>query len=322
MVDASEPARSQLGHRVHAGLLLVRAPLVTRDLTSFEKAFHLYQRRLNERLALPFTRYFYFKKGTPADLEWKRKIKDRRTPARDIGLYHAYTDESWNDEVAVGARESEVDHQVEALVHDAETSGLPADEEMGEKRKEAVDRPCPRLTEADRQGDLASLNRRLDRTLYLLARKPDGRWRFPAAELLRRESLHQVRAPAPPSILASPSRADLIECGLSGLMRIDQATERIIVQTGGVNVNTWVVGHAPVGHYTFQYRPAGANATTDAEHVPETTYFMKARIMAGQANLSDNRLGFSEFRWLCKDEIQPVVTPGYWSAIRRMLADR
>ena len=200
-VDPSEPVRSLLGHRVHAGLLLVRAPLVTRDLTSFEKAFYLYQRRLNERLALPFTRYFYFKKGTPADLEWKRKIKDRRTAARDIGRYHAYSDESWNDEVRVGAKESEVEHQVDALVHDAETSGLPPDEEMGEKRKEAVDRPFPRVTEADRQGHLDSLNRRLDRTLYLLARKPDGRWRLPAAELLRRESLHQVWK------LSSPSRA-------------------------------------------------------------------------------------------------------------------
>ncbi|KAK1821451.1 hypothetical protein LTR12_004175 [Friedmanniomyces endolithicus] len=106
-------------YQLLASPVLSRPPLLTRDLTSFEKAYYLYQKRLNERLALPFTRYFYYKKGTPGDAEWKRKIKVRKTPARDIGVYAAYGDEGWNDEVLVGDRTAERESVVEALVRDA-----------------------------------------------------------------------------------------------------------------------------------------------------------------------------------------------------------
>lgn len=190
MLQASAP---QPTYRINAGILLTRPPQITRELTPFEKAFYLYQRRLNERLALPFTRYFYYQKGTPADVDWKRKMKERPTPARDIGMYNAYSKEGWNDEVLVGAPESETEHQMEALLKDAETMGNDA-EESSESKKEKMPRPMPRVTEADRTGDERSLARRLDRTLYLLAKGAQGRWRFPTDELAYRESLHHVSA--------------------------------------------------------------------------------------------------------------------------------
>jgi large subunit ribosomal protein L46 len=202
-------------YRLLASTVLSRPPLLTRELSSFEKAFYLYQKRLNERLSLPFTRYFYFKKGTPADIEWKRKQKARKTAARDIGIYSGYGDEAWNDEVLVGDRTAEPTSQVEALIRDAEgkdimdakpvgdaeTAGqeIAGDAREGEsvsqeigQQKIACERPLPRITEADRQGDLRSLNRKLDRSLYLLVQKEDGRWRFPQDRVYGRENLHQV----------------------------------------------------------------------------------------------------------------------------------
>ena len=101
-------------------MVVSRPPLLTRPLTAFEKAYHLYNRRLNERLALPFTRYFYYKKGTPQDGEWKRKIRARNTAARDIGSYSGYGDEAWNDEVLVGSKLGEWEHTVEQVIRDAE----------------------------------------------------------------------------------------------------------------------------------------------------------------------------------------------------------
>lgn len=196
--------------------MLSRPPLLTRELTSFEKAFYLYQKRLNERLALPFTRYFYYKKGTPADVEWKRKQKARKSASRDIGVYSGYGDEAWNDEVLVGDQTAEPERMVEALIRDAEgketvdakpvgdveTGGqeVSGDEEAGEGvRKEvgqqvAIERPLPRITEADRTGDLRSLSRKLDRALYLLVKTKDGRWRFPEDRVYGRENLHQVHS--------------------------------------------------------------------------------------------------------------------------------
>lgn len=212
---AAHSTRPFPSYALHAGILLTRAPLLTRPLSSFEAAYFLYQRRLNERLALPFTRYFYFKKDTPADVEWKRKAKDRRTPAREIGAYDAYGRTAWADELLVGAPESAPEWQVAALLQDAEVPGAGAGagvavtgaaDGLADKNAVALvetgievaarapdaDRPMSRQTAADRAGDATSLDRLLDRTLYLLVRSADGRWVLPSVRLLPRENLHQV----------------------------------------------------------------------------------------------------------------------------------
>ena len=181
-------------YQLKASVILSRPPLLTRDLTPFEKSYFLYQRRLNERLALPFTRYFYYQRGTPADIEWKRKMKERKTPARDIGVYNAYGDEGWNDELLVGDRVSEPEEQVERLLRDAEVEVKQRDIE-GEGdvvKKEQVERPMPRVTKADEAGDKKSLNRALQKTLHLVVKSRKGEWGFPSADLAKLESLHTV----------------------------------------------------------------------------------------------------------------------------------
>ena len=181
-------------YKIRASVLLSRPPILTRTLTPFEKSYFLYQRRLNERLALPFTRYFYYAKGTPGDVEWKRKIRERKTAARDIGAYSAYGDEGWNDELMVGSEISEPEHQVDSLLKDAEVEVKEQDlQREGEVvKKEEVERPMPRITDADVEGDFKSLNRALERTLYLVVKGMTGRWTFPAAVLNKKESLHTV----------------------------------------------------------------------------------------------------------------------------------
>lgn len=166
--------------------------MVTRDLEPFEKAFYLYQKRLNERQALPFTKYFYFKRGTPLDEDWKKKIQERRTPARDIGNYNAYAKDAWNDELLLGAQESEPEHQVEMLVRDAESTANATSQDTS--KKEEIPRPHPRVTEADKKGDHKSLNRLLPKTLYLLVKSKEGQWKFPSSPVEVNETLRQVRS--------------------------------------------------------------------------------------------------------------------------------
>lgn len=188
-------------YKLQAGIVLSRPPQITRDLHPFESAYFFYQRRLNERLALPFTRYFYFKKGTPADIEWKRKQKERITPARDIGLYHAYGKEAWNDELLVDAKESETEHQVQALLSDAESpaigggpeAGVEVGAEQAASKRVEVEKPMSRVTEADKSGDEKSLNRLLQRSLYLLVQNSQGQWQFPSASLAGNEGFAKVR---------------------------------------------------------------------------------------------------------------------------------
>ncbi|MCJ1478130.1 54S ribosomal protein L17 mitochondrial [Lambiella insularis] len=301
------PATSQsLAYNIKAGVVLSRPPLLTRDLHPFEKAFYLYQRRLNERLALPFTRYFYYQKDTPADIDWKRKVKERLTAARDIGVYHAYGKEGWNDELLVGARESEPEAQVEALLKDAEVNT----EEEGPVKKEKAEKPMPRITEADTRGDFRSLNRLLARTLYLVVKGEAGGWVFPCGELIGKESLQRVCIPTAAGVTHA------------GKLTIEQAAERLLVQAAGVNMNTWIVGHAPVGHHNTEIAQLLAGKEQQADLLGEKTFFMKARIMAGQANLKDNKLGLADFRWLAKEEVQKDVHPQYWKSVKNMLVER
>lgn len=187
-------------YRLQAGVVLSRPPQVTRDLHPFESSFFFYQRRLNERLALPFPRPFYFKKGTPAEIEWKRKQDHRLTPAHEIGRYSARRDEAWHDEVLVGAPESIPEHQVETILKEAEapaiSGGPEASAEIGGEqvanRRMDVERPMPRVTEADKLGDTKSLNRMLQRSLYLLVKNQEGKWRFPSSKIVDNEGLRRV----------------------------------------------------------------------------------------------------------------------------------
>lgn len=113
----------------------------------------------------------------------------------------------------VGDRTSEPANQVEALIRDAEgkdiveskaepdaldkAAGTGDENAVGGVGKDVglegtVARPNQRVTEADKNGDLKSLSRKLDQNLYLLIKNKEGRWRFPEDRVYGRENLHQV----------------------------------------------------------------------------------------------------------------------------------
>ena len=69
-------------------------------------------------------------------------------------------------------------------------------EELVEAREQerAGFQPAPRNTQADQSGDLQSLQRRLDKVLYLLVKKKRSNhsWQMPQGSLTEGESLLQV----------------------------------------------------------------------------------------------------------------------------------
>lgn len=100
-----------------------------------------------------------------------------------------------------------------------------------------------------------------------------------------------------------------------------QAAQRILLQSGGLNMNTWLVGHVPIGHHQLEY-PVAEQKPSGLTEYGAKTFFLKARIMAGQINLKDNKLGLQDYKWLAKDEVKNEVEPKYWSSIKNMLAER
>ena len=94
------------------------------------------------------------------------------------------------------------------------------------------------------------------------------------------------------------------------------------MQNGGVNMNTWVVGNVPIGHQVFKYSQLITDPERGIGYKGEKIFFMKARIMAGQASLKDNKLGIEDFQWLVKEELQNAFHPRDWSAVKNLLPDR
>ena len=87
-------------------------------------------------------------------------------------------------------------------------------------------------------------------------------------------------------------------------------------------MNTWIVGNWPVGHHVYSYTQPKKDAEKGTQLLGEKAFFMKARIMAGRANLQENKLGLADFRWLAKEEIQKVIHPSEWAAVKNTLAER
>ena len=87
-------------------------------------------------------------------------------------------------------------------------------------------------------------------------------------------------------------------------------------------MNTWVVGNVPIGHYVEDYYRPIEDTQNRSIQLGNKTFFMKGRIMAGQASLNNNQFGLTEFRWLAKEEIQQLVSPKYWSMTENMLTER
>jgi large subunit ribosomal protein L46 len=86
-------------------------------------------------------------------------------------------------------------------------------------------------------------------------------------------------------------------------------------------MNTWLVGHVPIGHHQHNYTATRKLPSGLTEHGAKT-FFLKARIMAGQVNLKENKLGLKDFKWLAKDELEKEVDSGYWKSVKNMLAER
>jgi large subunit ribosomal protein L46 len=144
---------------------------------------------------MPFTRYFYFKKDTPADHDWKRKAKERNgSAARELGGYQAYGKFGWNDEVLVGDNLSHPKTMVELLVRDAvmKVDGEETGEMEAETLEQNIERPLERWTEADKLNNRKRLDRKLARTLYLCVKGEKEGWTLPSGPLVGRENLHQV----------------------------------------------------------------------------------------------------------------------------------
>ncbi|CCG81396.1 50S ribosomal subunit L30 [Taphrina deformans PYCC 5710] len=153
-------------YKTSAGIVLCRSPIVTRELSEFEKAFYAYQRHLKSRLSSPFPTDFYFTKGSLASKRWLAGEEQRQ-------------------------RATELVSEPQLTRSTGELTGQ--ERELENEDDIAASVAVSRTTEADQKNDNKSLNRKLDRTLFLLMKKEraENSWQFPQGPVGAGEALHE-----------------------------------------------------------------------------------------------------------------------------------
>ncbi|KAK9366088.1 39S mitochondrial ribosomal protein L46-domain-containing protein [Lipomyces kononenkoae] len=255
--------------KIMSGLILCRQPVVTPELTPFESAYYNYQSELQKRLMWTFPKWFYYPEGTLAERQFSAVQpvvdgKDRTEFEKPDIVFNR--DRRSKQEVVLPERDVERESEESAKIY-------------------AKIVPRSRITEADKKNNFRSLERKLDRTLYLLVKKDreENAWKFPAAEVLDGETLARTAA-------------------------------RLLHEAGGLNMNTWLVSNTPAAYHHYSYKPEDKEKYGGAK-----IFYLKSRIFAGTF-VPQKGSGIVDYAWVTKDEIQDYVHKGYWASMANALS--
>lgn len=130
-------------------------------------------------------------------------------------------------------------------------------------------KPAPRVTEADEKDDRRSLDRKLPRSLFLVAKRnrKDNPWQFPQGKLLDAEG--NLRA----------------------------AAERVIDRAVG-KTRRWFISNAPIGHYCYAYPK---EMQEQRKQYGAQVYFYRCQLIEGNVKL-ETKL-YKDYAWVSRDEV-------------------
>ncbi|KAL7662622.1 Large ribosomal subunit protein mL46 [[Candida] zeylanoides] len=189
-------AYSSAAPAVASTLVLSRNPVITAAPPRFEAQYYRYQNELWKRLMWTFPSWFYYRKGTISEQAF-----------RELNPGPVYN----NPNIEFPRGRPEVVHQRDRrfkqeirlpktykAAEAAETAGAEgaAAAEAAAAASDDMSRqvvPNARTTAADAANDRTSLERKLDRTLYLAVRPQGGQWQLPTfGETSEVKALHTM----------------------------------------------------------------------------------------------------------------------------------
>ncbi|KAK9895626.1 hypothetical protein P389DRAFT_144820 [Cystobasidium minutum MCA 4210] len=142
------------------------------------------------------------------------------------------------------------------------------------------------VTETAEDKDLHNLERRKDRTLYLLAKKKRSQhvWQFPQGGVENRETL-------------------------------SQAAIRELLEEFGSDLDVWQTGKIPAAFYGYDLPKA-----TSEGHTRTKVFYMPARIMRGTPRPNKEE-GLEDYAWCTREEVhEKIQNEAYWNAVRPVLS--
>lgn len=258
--------------KIASTLFISRVPIVTPELTEFEEKYYKYQDELQRRLMWTFPYFYYFKKLSLAEVSF---WKNQKWPvSKQPGVYYP-------------KGEPDIKHMRERLAKQE----VIIKEESQDKNKieEEVEEkaivPNSRRTKADETNDVKSLERSLDKTLYLIVKK-NNQWKFPTF------GYGEQIAPLE-----------------------EYATEQI-EKANGKSMNLFTVSNKAI--HVLKYNKAG-KLIKEGE-VENREYFIKGHILAGEFGLGGNA-GYEDFAWLRGDELRDYLEKDYYELVEFLLSE-
>ncbi|KAB7504557.1 39S ribosomal protein L46, mitochondrial [Armadillidium nasatum] len=143
-----------------------------------------------------------------------------------------------------------------------------------------------RVTDADKLNDMTSLNRALDRSLYLTISQKLGsqhQWVFPQTKWIPGETLRQ-------------------------------SCERIVKDICGSKIKVKILGNSPCGFYKYKY---SKEMRKDEGFIGAKVFFFTGHVLAfdTQGKLDINKDIFSDYLWLTQDELSTKLGKSYYQAV-------
>lgn len=248
---SSSAASSSSAAALSAYLLLSRPPTILRSPTPFESAYHAYNSKLQRVLSQPFARDVYFKKGSAAENKFLKEEKERKAA-------------TFAEQEDQGARQS------------ASSSTVEASEVEGQD----LYRTVSRTTKADEENRTDSLDRSLDRSLFLLVKGGEmgSQWTLPFTKVDK-----------------------------DGFASLHKAAPDAVYSLLGKEMDIWMVSNLPVG------------MLASGKGGDDKGFVMRAHILAGQPSSSTATKDI-EFAWLTKEEVQQRVPKEYWESLADLLS--
>ncbi|RZC36700.1 39S ribosomal protein L46, mitochondrial, partial [Asbolus verrucosus] len=141
-----------------------------------------------------------------------------------------------------------------------------------------------KITEADKQNDVKSLNRKLDKHLVLVVKQKVGK-----------DSLYLLPQ-------------DLRQDGET----LRQTAERVLKDACGSDVKAMIYGNAPFGFYKYKY----------PKHVRNENNSIGAKVFIYFARYQKGHLqSQNDYKWLDRAELEDILPPEYNKSVSQMLID-
>lgn len=232
-------------------MLVSRPPVLQRAPDALEREYYRFNTALAHRLQQPFQVDQYFKKGSTAEMRFQ--------------AYYEQLKKTWDVSTETVSRD-ELQRKAENSESEAELYAT-----------------LPRTTDADAQNDVRTLDRALDRTLYLVVKRgDDAAWRLPA--------------------LALPTERTVNDS-------LHATAEDAVTDVIGDEMDLWLVSKLPI-------------AVVPAHGTEPKTYILKSHILAGDAQPAQGAdfawLTLQELEERFREDTSSGAQ-AYWEIVRDLL---